>query len=812
MRIPLILLILYLFLVTLAWAPESQLPGSLGKGVILLPNGWKIQPAGKHIPLDDLPLEIIESPDGEYAIVTNSGYSPPILSVIDLKNFRIKDRTHVKNAWLGLAMSNDGSTVYSSTGGNAEIQTFDFKNGKLTEKSLIKLTKPNPKSFVGGIALSPDGKRLYAVQILGNTIHEIDAASGSVLRTIAFDAEPYTLITTADGKKIFVSLWGGAKVLEIDSETLKITRTLEVGEHPNAMQFSKDGTRLFVACGNTNSVRVIDLTKGISQEQISVALYPQAPAGATPSGLGVSPDGSTLLVTNSDNNAVAVVDISQPGKSKVKGFIPSGWYPTAARFTRDGKKILIISGKGLTSAANPRGPEDSYYIGQLLLGTLSMLDVPNDEQLAAYTKTVYALTPYSDSIRLTPARAPQNSPIPSKVGDSSPIKYIFYVLRENRTYDQVFGDMEKGNGDPNICLFGEDVTPNAHAIAREFALLDNFYVDAEVSADGHAFSMGAYANDFIEKTWPMNYAERGADYLTEGRGPQRTKYGNIAAPPRGYLWDAAKRAGVTVRNYGIWGHRGDVVDEDSGQGEVIPFLESLKGILNPEYPPWDLRTSDNKRIDVWLKEFRKFEKEGGLPQLSIIQLPSDHTAGTSPGYPTPRAMVAENDNALGRLVEIISKSRFWKESAIFVLEDDAQDGPDHVDAHRSVGLIISPYVRKGSVDSTMYTTSGFLRTIELILGIEPMTQYDAAATPAYAAFQSEPDFASYNAKPARISLDEKNRADAYGARESMAMNFEEADRIPMSVMNEILWKSVKGADSKMPPPVRSAFIYSIEED
>ncbi|MCI0617857.1 hypothetical protein L0244_33210, partial [bacterium] len=400
---------------------------------------------------------------------------------------------------------------------------------------------------------------------------------------------------------------------------------------------------------------------------------------------------------------------------------------------RDGKKILILSGKGLTSTANPRGPDEPNFIGHLLIGTLSILDVPNDEQVVSYTKTVYALTPYSDAIRLTPARAPQNSPIPSKVGGSSPIKYIFYVLRENRTYDQVFGDMEKGNGDPNLCLFGEDVTPNAHAIAREFVLLDNFYVDAEVSADGHAFSMGAYANDFIEKTWPMNYAERGADYLTEGRGPQRSQYGNIAAPPRGYLWDAAKRAGVTVRNYGIWGHRGDVIDEDSGQGEVVPYIESLKGILNPEYPPWDLRTSDNKRIDVWLKEFRKFEKEGGLPQLSIIQLPSDHTAGTYPGYPTPRAMVAENDNALGRMVEVISKSRFWKESAIFVLEDDAQDGPDHVDAHRSVGLIISPYVRKGFVDSTMYTTSGFLRTMELILGIEPMTQYDAAATPAYAA-------------------------------------------------------------------------------
>ena len=562
MRITLLLIIL-LALVTTAQAPDSGIPGSLGKGVILLPNGWKIQPAGKHIPLDDLPLEMLESPDGQYAIVTNNGYSPPIISVIELPQFRVKDRVKVKNAWLGLAMSNDGSTVYSSTGGNAEVQTFDFKNGKLTEKSLIKLEKPNPKSFVGGIALSPDGKRLYAVQILGNTLHEIDSASGSVLRTITFDAEPYTIITTSDGKKIFVSLWGGAKVLEIDSESFKIARTLEVGEHPNAMQFSKDGNRLFVACGNTNSVWALDLTNANAQEQVSVALYPHAPAGATPSGLGISPDGSTLLVTNSDNNTVAVADISQPGKSKVRGFIPSGWYPTAARFTRDGKKILILSGKGLTSTANPRGPDEPNYIGQLLLGTLSMLEVPNDEQLAAYTKTVYALTPYSDAIRLTPARAPQNSPIPSKVGGSSPIKHIFYVLRENRTYDQVFGDMEKGNGDQNLTLFGEDVTPNAHAIAREFVLLDNFYVDAEVSADGHAFSMGAYANDFIEKTWPMNYAERGADYLTEGRGPQRTQYGNISSTTARLSLGCSKTRRSHCAQLRIWGHRGDVVDEDS---------------------------------------------------------------------------------------------------------------------------------------------------------------------------------------------------------------------------------------------------------
>ncbi len=301
-------------------------------------------------------------------------------------------------------------------------------------------------------------------------------------------------------------------------------------------------------------------------------------------------------------------------------------------------------------------------------------------------------------------------------------------------------------------------------------------------------------------------------FLQKERGPQRTPYGNIAAPPSGYLWDAAKRAGVSVRSYGIFAHRGAVDEEDSGKGPVDAFVPGLKGFVHPDYPAYDLKIPDNVRVDIWLKEFRKFEKEGGLPQLSLIQLPNDHTASTYPGYPTPRAMVAENDLALGRLVEEISKSKFWKESAIFVIEDDAQDGPDHVDSHRSVALIISPYVRKGVVDSTMYTTSGILRTMELILGLEPLSQYDAAAQPAYASFQEQPDTKPYVHRPAKISITEKNGDDAYGAAESMSMNLVDVDRAPMREMNEILWKSIRGANSVMPPPVRSGFIHPVEED
>ncbi len=389
------------------------------------------------------------------------------------------------------------------------------------------------------------------------------------------------------------------------------------------------------------------------------------------------------------------------------------------------------------------------------------------------------------------------------------------MIRENRTYDQIFGDLPRGNGDPSLCLFGEDATPNAHALANEFVLLDNFYVNSEVSYDGHSYSTAAYATDFVEKVWPMNYAGRGGEYLSEGRGEMRNPYGNVTAPARGYLWDACARAGVSYRSYGEFGHRATDPgkhDEGSRSGQVIASVPGLEGHISPTYPTWDLDIPDGKRVDAWLEEFREFEANGNLPSLSIFHLPNDHTAGTKSGSPTPRAMIAENDVALGRLVEAVTKSRYWKDSVIFVLEDDAQDGPDHVDAHRSVAFVISPYTRRGALDSTLYTTASMLRTIELILGLPPMSQYDAAATPMYACFTAKPDGTPYTALPARVSLDEKNDPEAYGAAASAAMNFEVPDRAPEFELNEIVWKSVRGAESPMPPPVRSAFVRSGEDD
>ncbi len=810
----------------LAPAPPAW-PGSLGNGVTLLPNGWKIQPAGRHLPIGDLPLAMVESPDGDYLVVTNNGYAKPTLTIVDLKRGNVASKTNMEHAWLGLAWHPDGRRVFSSGAGQTTVNEFYWTPGKLTpgavyalgrdtQKPMPGINRPEPveQSFVGGIAISPDGRHVYAVHVLGEALTMLDIKSGLVRGAVDLGAEPYTCLVSPDGKTVFVSVWGGARILAFDAATLETRGEVAVGEHPNAMVLSKDGARLFVACANTNSVWVVDVASKTAKEQISVALFPNAPPGATPNGLGLSPDGRTLLVANADNNAVAVVNVGDPARSEVTGFIPTGWYPTAAQFSRDGSRIFVLSGKGLTSQNNPRVSQPGVpgmaeqYSGALLQGSLSMIATPDAPTLQMLTRRVIGLTPMTSATILAPAAAAAGSPIPQKVGGPSPIKHVFYIIRENRTYDQILGDLERGNGDPNLCLFGEDVTPNAHAIAREFVVFDSFYVDAEVSYDGHAYSTGAYATDFVEKIWPTNYGGRGARYMSEGGGKMRNAYGNVTAPLNGYIWDACSRANVSVRSYGEFAQRGAEPEgeRDSGVGEVVATVPGLKGKVHPNFAPYDLTIPDNRRVDVWLEEFRKFEQSGDLPRLSIIRLGNDHTAGTRAGYPTPRAMVAENDLALGRVVEAITNSRFWKESAVFVLEDDAQAGPDHVDTHRSIALVASPFIKRGAVDSTLYNTGAMLRTIELILGLPPMSNLDAGATPMYAAFQSTPVLTPYTLRPARIDIQEKNAANAWGADASARMYLAEADLAPEQALNEIIWKSVKGPSSVMPPPVRAAFV------
>jgi hypothetical protein len=493
--------------------------------------------------------------------------------------------------------------------------------------------------------------------------------------------------------------------------------------------------------------------------------------------------------------------VSKLGNSQSRGFIPVGWYPTNVKIY--GNKILVSNGKGFTSMANPKGPQPlkkidnsgyqtgainskEQYIGGLFKGTLSFIDVPQPEKLKAYTKQVYLNTPFSNEKTVT-ADGIAGNPIPRKRGEKSPIKHVFYIIKENRTYDQVLGDMPQGNGDTSLCIFGAKITPNLHAVANEFALLDNFYVDAEVSADGHNWSMAAYATDFIEKTWPTSYGGRGGNYDSEGER-------KVGDPRDGYIWDYCKRAGVSYRTYG----------EFAGDGETT--LKSLVGHLCMQSPGFDLTIPDIKREAIWEHDFDSLLTIGAVPQFNSIRLGNDHTSGQKKGAISPTAAVADNDLAVGRFIEHLSKSAIWKESAVFVLEDDAQAGPDHIDAHRSPIYVAGPYVKRDVAIHSMYSTSGVLRTIELILGLPPMSQYDAAAMPLFECFTDKPNFTPYTVKPAQVSLEQRNIAVNESSKRSQFFNLAKEDKVPDLELNEVIWKYIKGENAIMPAPKRSAFV------
>jgi len=475
-----------------------------------------------------------------------------------------------------------------------------------------------------------------------------------------------------------------------------------------------------------------------------------------------------------------------------------------------GNNIYVTNGKGLSSFANPNGPNpvnkkqvvlshlgDSTkpasveYIGSLFKGTLSIIKKPSEEQLAIYTKAVYQNAPYTKSKELNAEGQPGN-PIPMKVGAASPIKHVFYIIKENRTYDQVLGDVKGGNGDTSLVLFGEHVTPNQHKIVKDYVLLDNFYVDAEVSADGHNWSMGAYANDYVEKNWPASYGGKGGTHGTSGL----LKIGNNKD---GFIWDLCAKNNISYRSYG------EFVADDFG---TKPRLESLKDHA-AVFAPYGLKTMDTIRFHQWKRDFDSLVALNNVPRFSTIRLGNDHTEGMRADRPSPYAHVADNDLAVGMLIDHLSKSPVWKESVVFILEDDAQNGPDHVDAHRSTAYVVGPYVKRKYVDHTMYTTSGMLRTMELILGLPPMTQFDAAATPMWRCFTNKPDFTPFNHLKSNINLGETNPGKTIAAKLSAKFDWSTEDRVPDLILNEILWQGLKGKPA--PSPVRAAFIRPTED-
>ncbi len=526
------------------------------------------------------------------------------------------------------------------------------------------------------------------------------------------------------------------------------------------------------------------------EETLNVAMTPRMPVGMTPSGLALSPDRQRLFVACSDANVVAVADISE-ARSRLEGFIPAGWYPTAVRALADGR-LLILNGRGLASYPSRLGAPGmtaaasaAEYVAYKQTGTLSVVDPLTDESLDAYTKSAMELMPYRDA----PLGAPAASPLP-------PIQHVIYIIKENRTYDQVFGKLGKGNGDPSLTLFDESAAPNHYKLAREFVLFDNFYTNADVSADGHNWAVAGIAPDFTQRMWPNQYAHRSPHYAFEGGEPANS-------PPAGYIWTNAIAARPQrPRNYGEFSENKKQAGPDGIQIDHVGD-PSLQGITNMRYRSFDLDYPDVERAKVFLEDLKQFESSGDMPRLMIVRLGNDHTNGTTAGKLAPLSSFADNDYALGMLVEGVSKSRFWSSTAIFSIEDDAQNGPDHVDAHRSILLAISPFTHRGIIDSTMYNQSSVLRTMESILGLRPMTQFDAAARPLTAAFTTTGNPAPYAAESPRIPLTNRNPAGAATAERSEKMNFEQADLIDDDELNDILWAAIKGTPA--PAPVRSYF-------
>jgi YVTN family beta-propeller protein len=804
-----ILILFQFFLIGCTVYLPAQTLQEIESHSVSLPNGWRLTPVGKQLPLGDLPLNIAVSPSKKLAAITNNGESDQTIQLVDVEREVILDSIIIGKAWLGLTFSDDGKYLYASGGNDNIIMCYAIRNNKLSVYDSIRIGEAWPvKISVAGIALDNTRNRLYVVTKENNSLYILDTQSKKVVSHYPLGGEGYTCLLSPDHKLLYISCWGCHKIVLFDTDLQKITGSIPVGDNPNDLCITRDGKYLYVANANDNSVSVINTHQKKVIETLNSALYPGSPSGSTTNSVALSADEKTLFIANADNNCLAVFDITKPGSSVSKGFIPTAWYPTCVRVVKD--KILVSNGKGLSSHANPYGPNPTrigdevvfqvagkeqkikvQYIGGLFRGTLSILKTPDLSQMAVFSQAVYKNTPYNKKTELVSEGAKGN-PVPMKVGDSSPIRYIFYIIKENRSYDQVLGDLPEGNGDRKLVLFGENITPNQHAIAREFVLLDNFFVNGEVSADGHSWTMGAYATDYLEKEWPTSYGGRGGIYPGEGNRA-------IANNKDGFLWDDCQRNGVSFRSYA------EFVDDHK------PNIAVLKNHFCPKYTSWDLSVRDTVRFRQWKNDFDSLLAVDALPRFNSLRFPNDHTEGLSLNKPTPFAHVADNDLAVGLFVDYLSHSRVWKNSLVLIVEDDAQNGPDHVDAHRSTAYLAGGYVKQGFVDHTVYTTASLLRTIELILGVPPMSQYDAPAIPLWRCMNNTANHPAFRVRPCNIDLNSKNLTQSIWQKKSEKFDFTKEDMVSDAEFNEVIWKAVKGLDSPCPSAVHAAFFMPLEE-
>ncbi|HXY49271.1 MAG TPA: bifunctional YncE family protein/alkaline phosphatase family protein [Terriglobales bacterium] len=742
-----------------------------------LPTGVRLDGVGDTVELGSMPLNVVPALSGDKAVVVLSGWREQGIQVVDLKTRQVRQTLLQDGAFYGAAFSPDGNTLYVSGGNTDVLFTYAWKDGTATVANKLELAKPKTAegtgtSYPAGVTVAPNGKFVYVAENVGDHLAVVDAATGEIVQRFPTDHYPYGVVASGDGH-LFVSAWGGTTISDFhvlaDGKLAYLGR-IEVGRHPSALEVS--GSRLYVALAGSDRVAMVD----IRSRKLTGYLHDSAPGapqeGSTPNALAISTDRKRLFIAEADNNAVAVFDLAT---EQLLGRVPTDWYPTAV--AQVGPQILILSGKGRGTHANPDGPVPhtnwpfakplAYTLGQLN-GSLRLLpSTMTPAQLSAFTQRVATANNWQQS------RATRRYP---------PFKHVIYIIKENRTYDQVLGDLKEGDGDASLVYFPDiTITPNHHALARRFGLFDRFFVNAEVSSQGHIWSTAAYVTDYGEKTVPSAYAGKRGDIDGE----------DSDEPERGFLWTLANRAGITFRDYGemVKGNPGWPVTQ-----------HDLGADVNPDYVPFDLVTQDQKRADVWIAELQRFVRDGNMPRLELMWLPMDHLTAARPGKCTPYACMADNDLALGRIVQALSHSPNWKDTVIFVVEDDAQAGPDHVDSHRAPFYAISAYSRSGTVHRFINTTD-VIAAIEDILGMGRLSKFDYFSRSLAEIFTPTPDLTPFDAIPPKQDLNDKNPQNTAAARMSEGLDLSAPDRVDDQVYNRILWLMLK--DDAPQPAVRN---------
>lgn len=780
---------------------ETRANQTDARGATVWPNGWRITAEGKFVELPgDMPTTIIPLPDGRRALVNTCGYHDHSVSLVDIESQKILDKVIVPRLWIGMSFDPATNEVLVSGGSGRNLDKKPKKRRVVSAEvniepdALLRFRLEGDKlvpakganipdlddddRFVSGIVR--DGGDLLVANIQTDTLYRLSGDASKKLGEVKLGYRPYGIAVSPDKGTIAVSNWGDANVSIVDRSTFTEKTKVSVGLHPNALMYLPDG-RLIVANAGSDTLSVIEGDR--VTETIRTSILSNEPIGAAPIALTYLEAKKQLFVANSDNNSVAVVDMKSKGRSRVVGFIPTGRYASAVALTIDGKRLLVGSAKGLTSSMNggsdviskitvengePRVP--NVYVGNILAGHLAIVDIPDGKVLAKYSKEVVQNRPNGKQ-RLKSVDSP------GLLGALKTIKHIVYVIKENRTYDQVLGDDPRGNGDKNLVMFGADVTPNEHKIADQFVLFDNLYCDGEVSQVGHQWTDAGYAGDYTEKQWTLSY----------GGHEEVESDTRLSSSPGGYIWQDVKRHGLTARIYGEYLEWQE--DHNSAHGAVKADPEKF-GCSAAFEKVFARGGRDTEKVDVFLSEMKDAEKTGKWPNFMVMALNEDHTRGMSAGAFTPQAMVGSNDLAVGKLIDGVSHSKFWDSTAVFIIEDDAQDGADHVDCHRTTGYLACPLVKRGTVDHTMYSTSSMLRTIGLMLGIPPLSQYDENAMPMLACLSATADPTPYTAVAPRFNLMKKCPPKTQLANRSAMLDFTDVDRADAQELNDILWQAI----------------------